>query len=284
MAFKSVAQIEKDTYGKFLRLTDDQQSVKGVLLYKSYDDVLSCDVHYVKSKDYSGYVHCCGSSCPACQKGINIRQKLFIPILVLADLNEGYDEDCVVFWDRNLSFNHYLKRDVFDKYDNPSDFVVKITRNGEYRDRSTTYSISACARFSDDIDTVMKSLGVEFPDYYENVVRTVDAATLQDMLSDTSSMDKKSAYIPQQNYSYRATPRKRTPSPEDLDAVENVPGVPVESSEADSVESFDDNEETLESYSMSTTDSSNVSAPSKLADTEESVEEFEDDDEDVVPF
>ena len=83
MAFKSVAQIEKDTYGKFLRLTDDQQWVKGVLLYKSYDDVLSCDVHYIKSKDYSGYVHCCGSSCPACQKGISLRQKLFIPILVL---------------------------------------------------------------------------------------------------------------------------------------------------------------------------------------------------------
>lgn len=281
MAFKSVAQIEKDTYGKFLRLTDDQQWVKGVLLYKSYDDVLSCDVHYIKSKDYSGYVHCCGSSCPVCQKGIRLRQKLFIPILVLADLNEGYDEDTVVFWDRNLSFNHYIKRDVFDKYDNPSDFVVKITRNGEYRDRNTTYSISACARFTNDIDTVMESLGVKFPDYYENVVRTVDAATLQDMLSDTSATDKKSAYIPQQNYSYQATPRKRTPSPEDLDAVENVPGVPVESSESDSVESFYDSEETLESYSMSSTTSSNV--PS-LSVSDDNAEDFENDDEDVVPF
>lgn len=281
MAFKSVAQIEKDTYGKFLRLTDDQQWVKGVLLYKSYDDVLSCDVHYVKSKDYSGYVHCCGSSCPACQKGISLRQKLFIPILVLADLNEGYDEDTVVFWDRNLSFNHYLKRDVFDKYDNPSDFVVKITRNGEYRDRNTTYSISACARFTNDIDTVMESLGVKFPDYYENVVRTVDAATLQDMLNDTSATDKKSAYIPQQNYSYQATPRKRTPSPEDLDAVENVPGVPVESSESESVESFDDSEEALESYSMSGTTPSNAPTPTASVDN---AEDFEHDDEDVVPF
>ena len=281
MAFKSVAQIEKDTYGKFLRLTDDQQWVKGVLLYKSYDDVLSCDVHYVKSKEYSGYVHCCGSSCPACQKGLSRRQKLFIPILVLADLNEGYDEDTVVFWDRNLSFNHYLKRDVFDKYDNPSDFVVKITRNGEYRDRNTTYSISACARFTNDIDTVMESLGVKFPDYYENVVRTVDAATLQDMLSDTSATDKKSAYIPQQNYSYQATPRKRTPSPEDLDAVENVPGVPVESSESESVESFDDSEEALESYSMSGTTPSNAPVPTASVDN---AEDFEEDDEDVVPF
>ena len=281
MAFKSVAQIEKDTYGKFLRLTDDQQWVKGVLLYKSYDDVLSCDVHYVKSKEYRGYVHCCGSSCPACQKGLSLRQKLFIPILVLADLNEGYDEDTVVFWDRNLSFNHYLKRDVFDKYDNPSDFVVKITRNGEYRDRNTTYSISACARFTNDIDTVMESLGVKFPGYYENVVRTVDAATLQDMLSDTSTADKKSAYIPQQNYSYQATPRKRTPSPEDLDAVENVPGVPVESSESESVESFDDSEEALESYSMSGTTPSNVPVSTASVDN---AEDFEEDDEDVVPF
>lgn len=249
MAFKKIKQIEEDRYGKFLRLNDDGESVRGVLLYKSYDDVLIADCHYINSSDYHGYVHCCESGCPACAKGIRVQHKLFVPILVLKDLNPSYDRDTVVFWDRNQSFNHQLKTDVFDKYPNPTDVIFKITRHGAYRDINTKYSINVHMQFASDVDDVLASLGVKLPDYYENVVRTVDPAELQDMLSSSSSSAQGSSYVPQQTYSYQAKPRKRMPDPEDLDEVESddVPGVPVD--ENDQVQASEE-EPQLESYSF----------------------------------
>lgn len=251
MAFKKIKQIEEDRYGKFLRLNDGE-SVRGVFLYKSYDDVLIADCHYVNSSDYHGYVHCCESGCPACAKGIRVQHKLFIPILVLKDLNPSFDEDTVIFWDRNQSYNHTLKTEVFDKYPNPTDVIFKITRHGAYRDINTTYSINVAMKFDSDVDDVLASLGVTMPDYYENVVRTVDPAQLQDMLSATAaSASQGSSYVPQQSYSYQAKPRKRMPDPEDLDAVESdneVPGVPVE--DVNSVDNVESEVDQLESYSF----------------------------------
>lgn len=248
MAFKQVKQIEEDRYGKFLRL-DDEKSITGIILYDSYDDVLVADCHYVNSKEYTGYVHCCEEGCPACAKGIRVQRKLFVPILVLADLNEDYDEDTVIFWDRNMAFNHQLRKDVFDKYPCPSDTIFKITRHGAYRDKNTRYSIIPKFNFPDDVHAILDSMNVKFPDYYENVVRSVDAATLSDMLME-SSRTSESAYTPSANYSYKAVPRKKFTDPEDLDDdSDELPGVPVaaDSSESD-LPTFEPAAE-LESYS-----------------------------------
>lgn len=233
MAFKSIKKFENDRYGKFLRL-DDGKSVTGVFLYKDYDDVLIADAHYINSNKYSGYVHCCEDGCPACKKGLKPRNKLFIPFLVIADLNEGYYEDTVIFWDRNINFMHQLRRDVFDKYPEPEKIVFKITRHGAFRDINTTYSITPKMNFVADIDDALADLGVKFPDYYESVIRSVDAAELNDWLND-NAQSSDSSYSPSANYSYQAKPRKRMPDPEDLDAKEAVegtdeddlPGVPV---------------------------------------------------------
>ena len=279
MAFKSIKKIEEDKFSNLLRL-DDEKSINGVFLYKSVDDVLVAAAHYINSKDYHGYVHCCESGCPACKKGIRVQNKLFIPIFVPAQLNPDYEEDTVIFWDRNQTFyNKQLKKDVFDKYDNPTSIVFKITRHGEYRDINTTYSIIPKANFCSDIDEVLENLGVSLPEYYENIIRTVDAATLSDMLNEASGTED-DAFSPSQNYSYQAKPRKKFTDPEDI-SVETLPGEPVSTFEPDVIAVDHD----LETFSV------DVKAQRPMPDAKSEVSKFDEasldmaseDDEDGEP-
>lgn len=233
MAFKKMQSIEQDRYSGFLRLENDGDSVTGVFLYKSYDDVLVAESHYVKSNDYSGYVHCCGSGCPACRKGLRVRNKLFIPFLVLADLNAGYEEDTVVFWDRNVSFNHQLKKDVFNQYPNPSELVFRITRRGAYRDINTTYSMQPVMNYKDNVDEVLSNMGVNLPDYYETVVKSVDIPTLSDWMDNKESSYQSDFSLESPGYTYKATPRKRMPDPEYDSAVSDGAVSCNDSSESD---------------------------------------------------
>lgn len=235
MAFKKMKQVKENMYGNRLVL-DDEHSVTGVFLYKDYEDVLLADAHYVNTKKYKGYVHCCEEGCPACKKGIRVQEKLFIPFLVLADKSDGYEENTVIFWDRNKPFDYQLRKDVFDKYPNPTSVVFRITRHGGYRDRSTTYSIMPVANFTSDIDEVLSSMNVSFPDYYENIVKDVDAVELSDWLNESS--DKPSdSYTPAANYSYQVKPRKRMADPEDLDELEASEDLPGEEVDCDDVDS-----------------------------------------------
>ena len=232
MAFKKMKQVEETIYANRLRLEDDGDSVTGVFLYKDYDDVLVADAHYVKTKHYSGYVHCCEDCCPACKKGIRIQSKLFIPFLVIAEFSEGYNEDTVVFWDRNKPFAYQLRKEVFDKYPNPANIMFKITRHGKRGDVNTTYSIIPVRNFISDIDDVLNSIDVHFPEYYEAIIKDVDVATLSDWLNEGSS-DSSDSYVPSANYSYQVKPRKRIADPEDLDMEEGIPGDPVEFSDTE---------------------------------------------------
>ena len=224
MGFKKVQNIEEERFGKYLRLMDDGDSVTGVFLYKDYSDVIVADCHYIKSAEFNGYAHCCGAGCPACSEGIRVQQKLFIPFLVLADKSDGYDEDTVVFWDRNSRFTYQLRNQVFKDYPNPQDYVFKITRHGEHNDINTKYSISAVMNFPYDVDEILKNMGVSFENYayYENVVKTIDSNDMLDMLNRRETNASKA--IPTSSYSYKATPRKVMPDPEDLDSVEKNAG------------------------------------------------------------
>ena len=235
MAFRSIKTLEETVYRNRLRLADDGDSIAGVFLYNSYDDVLVADVHYINSRKYKGYVHCCGDGCPACKKGIRVQNKLFVPFLVLADKSDGYDENQVIFWDRNQPFVYQLRKDVFDKYPNPTEFIFRITRHGAYRDRNTRYSIMVEANCVSDINDVLNGMGVSFPEYYENIVKSVNAAELNDWINDSSSDE---AYMPSANYSYQVKPRKRIADPEDLDALDDLPGEDVSNSVKSAEESL----------------------------------------------
>ena len=245
MAFKKISKIEQEMYGNRLKL-DDGHSITGVFLYKDYDDVLIADAHYVNTPDYKGYVHCCGNGCPACKKGIRLDNKLFIPFLVIAEMSEGYDENQVIFWDRNQPFVNQLRKDVFDNYPNPTSLLFRITRHGAYRDPNTRYSITPVVNFTSDIDEVMADMGISFPDYYENIVKEFDPIKLADMLNSNDSSSSTTS-VPSSNYSYQVKPRKRIADPEDLDDVDDLPGQPVQlEAEEEAVPAVD----SLPSYSV----------------------------------
>lgn len=60
MGFKSIEQFNEERYGNKFILPNDGDFADVIFLYKSAKEVLVADAHYVKSADYSGYVHCNG--------------------------------------------------------------------------------------------------------------------------------------------------------------------------------------------------------------------------------
>lgn len=197
MAFKKVSEYNAEKYDGLFRLPNDKDSADVVFLYQSINDVLVADVHYIKSNDYSGYVHCTGKGCPACAKGIRTQTKLFIPLYNMTDGE-------VQFFDRSMKFEPQLHSDVFARFPNPSEIVFTITRHGAAGDINTNYSIAAIGRnetlpFFD----ILKNHNVKFPDYYNNICRDVDAATMSKWLSDSGNSSDYSSDLP----NYEVTPR-----------------------------------------------------------------------------
>lgn len=222
MAFKTVDEFNKERgYDNYFTLRNDGDSADVVFLYRSTSDVLVADAHYIKSSDYTGYVHCCGRGCPACGKGISVRNKLFVP---LYNINTNRIE----FWDRSMFFENQLQQDVFSKYPNPSEFVFKITRHGQARDVNTSYEITAVGR--NDVfpyDVILSKFNTKVPDIYDRVIREFSAGTLNTMLNASSASlgSSSSNYAAADTPSYQVTPRAAygsTPNnaPVSIDAID----------------------------------------------------------------
>lgn len=216
MGFKSIEQYNEEKYsGKFV-LKNDGDFADVIFLYQSIKDMLVADVHYIKSADYSGYVHCNGGGCPACAKGVRVQTKLFVPLYNIA-------EGKIQFWDRTTSFEPQLHTDVFSKYPNPSEFVFRITRHGAPRDVNTTYQIIAVANNTvKQYAEILSENSAKFPDYYENICRDVDALTLANWLNNANS-GIVSGNLP----NYVATPRV-TPS-----VTSEIPDIDMSNEEID---------------------------------------------------
>lgn len=206
MAFKKVNDYNEEKFGGLFLLRNDGDSADVVFLYQSIDDVLVADVHYIKSADYSGYVHCCGGhSCPACNKGIRTQTKLFIPMY-------NINEDEIQFFDRSMRFEPQLQQDVFANYPNPSEFVFRITRHGAAGSVDTTYEIQAVGKNTfKPYAQILAEKGAVMPDYYNTICRDVDQYTLQSMLD--SSNKANNSYSPEGEYHYNAVPRGASSTP-----------------------------------------------------------------------
>lgn len=200
MAFKSAKEYVEDKYKGLLVLANDGDSADVIFLYQNENDALVCDAHYVKSDAGSGYVQCLGRGCPACEKGLRVQTKLFIPLYNITTQE-------VLFWDRNIRFQSQLQQDVFSKFPNPSEFVFRITRHGAAGSIDTTYSIEAIAK-----NTVMSfaeicaSKKISFPDYFNTICPEIDITELRDRLNsyNTNNGDNSSSdALP----NYRVTPR-----------------------------------------------------------------------------
>lgn len=198
MAFKSVKQYNEEKYGGKFILQNDQDSADVIFLYQSVNDMLVADVHYIKSPDYNGYVHCNGRGCPACGKGIRVQTKLFIP---LYNITAGG----IQFWDRTTKFEPQFYSDVFSKFPNPSEYVFKVTRNGASGDINTRYAIQVLA--SNNVKSyadILLENKVNFPEYYENICKNADAAILSTWLN--ASQNSSSGDIPEYVPMPRVTP------------------------------------------------------------------------------
>lgn len=197
MAFKTVKSYNEERYGGLFTLQNDGDTADVVFLYQSVDDVLVADTHYIKSLDYNGYVHCTGDrrNCPACQKGIRIQTKLFIPVY-------NIQKNEIEFWDRTPRFEPQLMQDVFKNYPNPSEFVFRITRHGVAGDINTTYEINVVGnnRFK-PYGQILAEHNAISPDFYSQVCREVSAEDMRKMISDSSTPTT------DYNPSYAATPR-----------------------------------------------------------------------------
>lgn len=232
MAFKTIDQYNEERQGNFFQLKNDKDCADVIFLYENASQCLVAGTHYIKSANYNGYVHCCGSGCPACQKGIRVQQKLFIP---LYNLTTGKIE----FWDRTPRFEPQLQNDVFSKFPNPSDFIFRITRNGAAGSVDTTYAIEAIAKNNvKSYAQILVDNGIQLPDYYSAVCRDLSAYELQSMLVDTSKpLGEYTGTVAAGAAAYGAVPRgAATPTaipeppavamPEYSAPPETIPGMP----------------------------------------------------------
>lgn len=201
MAFKSVEQFNDDRYHGLFRLVNDGDSADVVFLYQSMKDMLVAQAHYIKSADYSGYVHCAGQGCPACSKGIRVQTKLFIPVY-------NIEKDEIEFWDRNMKFEPQMEKDVFSRFPNPSEFVFRITRHGIPNDINTTYSIEAVGKNTiAPYGMILAKFNAKNPDYYSAVIKDASIAELAETLQNSGSESASSMpeYTPIPRAGYQST-------------------------------------------------------------------------------
>ena len=195
MAFKSFDKYIDDKNGSFFLLPNDKDYADVIFLYRNVQDVLVADTHYIKSPDYSGYVHCCGRGCPACAKGIRVQTKIFIPLY-------NYKTGRIEFWDRTNHFERQLQNDILSRFPNPSEYVFRITRNGAAGSMDTTYSIVPQGKNTTyPYEKILADNGVTLPAGYEAVCLDRTSAQISDMLNANA------ASVPTSEYNYVPTPR-----------------------------------------------------------------------------
>lgn len=212
MAFKKMTDYNEAKYSGFFVLRNDGDYADVIFLYRDTDDVLMADVHYIKSESYSGYVHCLGKGCPACEKGIRVESKLFIPVY-------NIKEDEIQFFDRSIRFENQLQQDVFANYPNPSEYVFRITRHGAAGSRDTRYEIRVLARNTGDgkvgsYEELLARCDAKMPDKYEDVCKEFSGPELAMMLNSAPS----GVVNPSEMPDYQITPRAVATSSQEVTA------------------------------------------------------------------
>jgi hypothetical protein len=186
MAFKKMTEYNEAKFGNFFRLVNDKDYADVIFLYRSTQDVLVADAHYVKTPDYSGYVQCLERGCPACSDGIRIQSKLFIPMLVLAHSDPDFSGPKIQFWDRSMRFQPQLMNDVFRNYPDPSEMIFRVTRHGAAGSVDTYYTIQVMQHVPERFGTfeqILADNNIVFPDCYEMVCKDYSSFELRTMLS-----------------------------------------------------------------------------------------------------
>lgn len=228
MGFKTIDQYNSDKYKDFFILANDGDFADVVFLYRNTQDVLVADAHYIKTDNYSGYVHCCGTGCPCCSRHFKVQPKIFIPLYNIA-------KNKIEFWDRSARFESKLSADVFRNYPEPSNYVFRITRHGVAGDPETTYEIRAVGKNSSlPYEKILADNNAVMPDYYGKAIKDLSSSEIESMLASTGSGSE-----PTSEYNYIPSPRATgTSAPEPVTVPtpnysEPVPSLPDEVPAAD---------------------------------------------------
>jgi hypothetical protein len=223
MAFKSAEDRTAEIYKNKFHLDNDGDTADVIIMYQKSHDALIGDMHYVKSPEYSGYVHCLGRGCPVCGKGIRIQSKLFIPFYHI-------EHGDLEFFDRSNYFQPQLFNEVFSKYPNPSEYVFRITRHGMAGSTDTKYTMTAIARNTvKTFDQICSELHLTFPECYSLITRELSAPELTSLLSETPAGTYGAPAA-----SYEVKPRggsyNQVPAPTDADMppMPSLPDLPPE--------------------------------------------------------
>ena len=227
MAFKSLNQYQEDKNGEFFVLPNDKDFADVVFLYRSVNDVLVADTHYLNTATYKGYVHCCGKGCPACsygEKGIQIQTKIFIP---LYNITKGKIE----FWDRTPYFESKLQTDVFKNFPNPSECVFRVTRHGEARSRETYYDIRVVGRNTFmPYEKILADFGITFPDAYSRVCIEMSQVEMSNALNASAAVSALDEYgytpVPRGTTQIDPIPEINVPTPVYNEVPAEVPPIP----------------------------------------------------------
>lgn len=187
MAFKSLSQYQEDKQGEFFVLPNDGDYADVVFLYKSINDVLVGDVHYISTPSYKGYAFCTGNGCPACNyptqsgRGIRLDHKIFIPLY-------NIQKNKIEFWDRSTFFEQVLHKSVFNPFPDPSQAVFRITRRGEAGSRDTKYEIMPVGNnVAMPYEKILADFNVSFPDYYSVICKEMTASEMSAALNSSNS-------------------------------------------------------------------------------------------------
>lgn len=186
MAFKKVDEYLKDKQGNFFVLRNDGDSADVIFLYRSREDMVVCSTHYIKSDQYSGYVHCLGAGCPACAKDIRRNDSLFIPVYNIVD-------DEIQYIDKGTRWEGLMQENVFRRTADPSSLVFAITRHNRPIEPGQRYPSVVYSIMAKSTNTV-KSFDVLVPNpdpyvLYGDICRQVDAITMSDMLATRTNSD-----------------------------------------------------------------------------------------------
>lgn len=202
MGFKQMEKYDEERYGGMFRLINDGDYEDVVIMYQSRSDVLEADTHYLKSSDFSGYVHCCGPDCPACKKDIRVQAKLFIPVYVISKKE-------ILYFDRGTKFMSVLDNDVFRNYPNPSEYVFRITRHGAANSVDTTYSFTAVGKNNfASYAQILADLHTSMPADYDRICKDYDKSRIEGIVNNYANASANTDYSAQ----YNAQPRGAAPA------------------------------------------------------------------------
>ena len=125
-------------------LKNDGDSVVVRFPYHSMNDIMFESTHTVTfpGERFGKRVRCEGDNCPLCQQGVKVDTRFFVKAIVyVTDPTNGSVSLVPCIWDRPAAFADIDLKNLIAEYDDLTESLFKIKRNGSGLDTRYTISI-----------------------------------------------------------------------------------------------------------------------------------------------